>query len=141
MLLILGLDIMRTITAFDTKAHHIYLRGNLFFHENLSRRFKAVLDTGASKTEFSTDFLIASKILTLEQIQASNIRPHQETQKIGKILIPCFEVCGQKIENFEVFVSHFESFWAMDALIGLDFFRKFRVSIDCSKGELVTEEF
>ncbi len=42
--------------------------------------------------------------------------------------------------NFlKVYVSHFEKSWGIKALIGLDFFRYFRVTIDYKAGHLITE--
>lgn len=57
-----------------------------------------------------------------------------QTQKYGKIILPHIQVCGHTIEKLEVFVSHFEKSWGIDALIGLDFLRQFKVEIDYSKG-------
>ena len=133
---------MRTITVFDTTRHHIYLRCRLLTSNYESLGFVGILDTGASKTELSTLFLISAKILKVEQMKPRNIRTHQETQKIGKIVLPTVEICGQTLSNFEIFVSQFDSSWGgIDALIGLDFFRYFRVTIDYSKGEILTEKF
>ena len=45
------------------------------------------------------------------------------------------------MDGFEVFVSHFEQSWGIDALIGLDFFRRFLVTIDYVNGVLVTSPY
>ena len=39
------------------------------------------------------------------------------------------------------YVSHYEKHWGVDALIGLDFFRQFRVTIDYKVGQIITEPF
>ena len=44
-------------------------------------------------------------------------------------------------KSFEFFVSHFEQSWGIDALIGLDFFRRFLVTIDYKNGFLVTSPY
>ncbi len=132
---------MQTITVFDTSQHHVNLRGHLHFINGLSLGFKGVLDTGASKTELSVNFLIASNILTSEKIKKMNLEHDQESQKIGKIKLSQLDICGQSLSDFEVFVSHFSPHWGIDALIGLDFFKKFRVTVDYSVGHIVTEPF
>ncbi|MBI2344297.1 MAG: hypothetical protein HYV02_08215 [Deltaproteobacteria bacterium] len=57
------------------------------------------------------------------------------------IVLPLVEICSHRIENFPVYVSHFEKSWGIDALIGLDFFRQFRVTIDYQQGALTTESY
>src|SRR3990167_7391583 len=42
------------------------------------------------------------------------------------------------VNNLEVYVSHFEKSWGVDALIGLDFFKRFRVTVDYKAGHLIT---
>lgn len=53
----------------------------------------------------------------------------------------CFfvTVCGYTINHYEVFAFRFDESWGIDALIGLDFFRRFRVTIDYKLGHLITE--
>jgi hypothetical protein len=70
-----------------------------------------------------------------------NIKQGLQTQKYNKISLPSVEICGHKINNFEVFVSRFEESWGVDALIGLDFFRRFIVTVDFSKGLIITNHF
>ena len=41
----------------------------------------------------------------------------------------------------KLFRPHFEKSWGIDALIGLDFFRSFRVEINYSKGILISDLF
>ena len=41
-------------------------------------------------------------------------------------------------------MTHYTSFekdWGVDALIGLDFFRHFRVTVDYKAGQIITEQF
>lgn len=45
----------------------------------------------------------------------------------------------QLLKNNVVFVSQFAESWGIDALIGLDFFRKYVVEIDYSRGILITK--
>ncbi|MCP4416838.1 MAG: hypothetical protein GY805_09460, partial [Chloroflexi bacterium] len=84
----------------------------------------AILDTGAPATEFSDQFLTYAGFLdaTNENI---NVKPGLQTQKYGMIDLPSVIICGHRIDHFEVFISHFEPSWGIDALIGLDFFRRF----------------
>jgi hypothetical protein len=53
-----------------------------------------------------------------------------ETQRYGKLVVPELRVCGQVLIDFETRVSRFEESWGIDALVGLDFFRRFPVTID-----------
>ena len=54
-------------------------------------------------------------------------------------MLPSITICGQTIENLEVMVSRFDPAWGIAALIGLDFFRRFKVTIDYGSGQLVCE--
>ena len=67
-----------------------------------------------------------------------SLKPGLQTQKYGKIILPQLEICGHSINNLEVYVSHFEKSWGIKALIGLDFFRRFKVTVDYGLGQLVT---
>jgi hypothetical protein len=64
-----------------------------------------------------------------------------QTHKYGKLTVPSVKICGHEITAFEVIVSSFEASWGIDALIGLDFFRRFLITIDYSKGVLITEPY
>jgi hypothetical protein len=55
--------------------------------------------------------------------------------------LPSVIICGHKTECFDVFVSRFEKSWGIDALIGLDFFRRFMITVDYSNGFLITEPY
>lgn len=129
---------MRTVTPFDTSKHHIYTKilltddlGDLF-------TFKGVVDTGAPWTEFSDRFLAHVGLIDPPEL-AVEIKPGLETQKYRKIVVPSMRICGQNVEDLEVMVSRFDPDWGIAALIGLDFFRRFRVTIDYERGELICE--
>ncbi len=127
---------MPNITTFDTGASYIFLP--IFVIMNSRRHeFDAILDTGAPLTEFSDQALEYSGFLTATK--NVSLKEGLQTQKYGKITLPRIQICGHGIERPEVFVSHFEESWGIDALIGLDFFRRFRVEIDYSKGVLISE--
>jgi hypothetical protein len=96
-----------------------------------------ILDTSAPYTEFADDFLVYSGFLETKSDPIS-LKPGLQTQKYGKIILPAAIICQHQIDNFEVGVSHFESAWGIEALVGLDFFRRFRVTIDYSNGTLLT---
>lgn len=100
--------------------------------------FDAVLDTGVPFTEISDRALqYAGFIETAEKnIQ---VKPGLYSQKYETLILPHIEICQQQIQNFKIYVSRFEEDWGIDALIGLDFFRLFRTTIDYGKGLILTE--
>ncbi|OGW38119.1 MAG: hypothetical protein A2X58_09455 [Nitrospirae bacterium GWC2_56_14] len=128
---------MPNITTFSTGAPYIYLSIFVAADNNTLHEFDAIFDTGAPRTEFSdtalqyAGFLSATKPVILKN--------GLQTQKYGKIILPQIQVCGHSIGNLEVFVSHFEKSWGIDALIGLDFLRQFKVEIDYSKGCITSD--
>lgn len=126
------------ITHFDPKRHHIHIRFFVTGPHGRHHALDGVLDTGAPRTEFSDKFLALAGFIK-KPAQDIVIKSGLQTQKYGKLVIPKIEICGHPIANFEVFASHFEEHWGVDALIGLDFFRQFRVTVDYSRGQLVTE--
>lgn len=126
-----------TITHFDTSKHHIHINFFVTDSDGIRERLGGIIDTGAPKTEFNDDFLPYGFIKPADN--EISIKPGLQTQKYGKIVLPSMEICGQTIENFEVMISRFEESWGIAALIGLDFFRRFRITIDYSKGILITE--
>ncbi len=97
------------------------------------------MDTGAPKTEFSDQFLMHAGFV--ESVAEATIKPGLQTQKYGMTTLPSVEICGQKIDGFDVFVSHFEKSWGIDALIGLDFFRRFLITIDYLNDFLIAEPY
>lgn len=128
---------MPNITVFDTTAHHIRLFALVLTATGVQHKIRAILDTGAPATEFSDQFLRYAGLLA-DQQDSITIKPGLQTQKYGRIKIPHITICGHALESFPVYVSHYEKSWGVDALIGLDFFRCFCVTIDYSRGEILT---
>ncbi|MDP2600687.1 MAG: hypothetical protein Q8P84_08165 [Deltaproteobacteria bacterium] len=126
-----------TITHFDITEHHIHVE--LFVTDSRGGRhsFDGVLDTGAPRTEVSDKFLALAGLIK-EPAKRILIKPGLQTQKYGKLVMRKIEICGHTIENFEVLASRFDGAWGIDALVGLDFFRLFRVTVDYGKAEIVT---
>jgi len=131
---------LTTETAFDVNSHHIHLEIIVVNIKGIEFSVDAILDTGAPRTEFSDEFLFFTGFIDSIE-ENSEIQPSLQSQKYDKITIPQMQICGHYINDFEVFVSAFEETWGIDALIGLDFFRKFLVAIDYSKGKLRTRAF
>ncbi|MBU0567771.1 retroviral-like aspartic protease family protein [bacterium] len=129
---------MPNITTFNIKAHYIYLPIFVVTDSHKHLEFDAILDTGAPMTEFSDKALQYAGFLDKVKNDVT-IKSGLQTQKYSTVILPQTKICGHKIKNLKVFVSHFEKSWGIDALIGLDFFRDYRVTIDYSKGILITE--
>lgn len=127
---------MQNTTTFDIAAPYIYLPIFIITAENKRHEFDAILDTGAPITEFSDKALLYAGFL--KKTENIDLKSGLQTQKYSKICLPQTQICGHTIENFDVYVSHFEKSWGIDALIGLDFFRKFKVEIDYSKGKILS---
>jgi len=128
---------MPNITTFNTDAPYIYLSISVIFGNAAHHEFDAIFDTGAPLTEFSDTALhYAGFLSTTKPVIVKN---GLQTQKYEKIILPQIQICGHSIENLEVFVSHFEKSWGIDALIGLDFLRRFKVEIDYSKGIITSD--
>lgn len=132
---------MQYITVFNTNRHHIYLKSIIADSNGVVQYFRAVLDTGAPRSEFSDRFLKTIGMLQNGDIQEIDIPTGLQTGKYGSITIPRLECMGQTLTNFQVTISKFEEHWGVDALIGLDFFRQFRVTIDYKAGQIITEPF
>jgi hypothetical protein len=128
---------MPNITTFDPRASYIYLPVLVTTAQGVQAEFDAILDTGAPRTEFSDRALVYEGIL--ETTDRVSIPHGLQTKKYSRVVLPSIRVCGHDIPGLEVFVSRFEESWNVDALIGLDFFRRFRTEIDYSGGRLVTE--
>ena len=112
---------MPNITTFDTTSPYIFLSIFVITPDKKKLEFDAIFDTGAPVTEFSDKALYyAGFIQNTEDI---GLKSGLQTQKYSKINLPLIQLCGHAIENFKVFVSHFEKSWGIDALIGLDFLR------------------
>ena len=129
---------MHTITAFDAQKRYILLQIQVADKSEKMRNCIALLDTGAPATEFSDEALEYLGFLKRTHPEII-LRPGLQTQKYGKIILPHIDVCSHTINGLEVYVSHFDKSWGIDALIGLDFFRRFRVTIDYAAGHLITE--
>jgi len=128
---------LENITAYDRNKHHIYIDAIVTNPKGIVYSVAGILDTGAPRTEFSDHFLVYSGFIETKS-ETVNLKPGLQTQKYSKIILPSIIICHHQIDSFEVFVSHFEPSWGIDALIGLDFFRRFRVTIDYSNGFLLT---
>jgi hypothetical protein len=128
---------MSNITTFNTKAPYIYLSVFVASGNGFLQEFDAIFDTGAPRTEFSDTALQYAGFI--DESKHVPLKAGLQTQKYGKIVLPHIQICGHSIENLEVFVSHFETSWGIDALIGLDFLRQYKVEIDYSKGVLLSD--
>jgi len=124
-------------TFYDINKHHIHIDMIVTNPFNIIYNVAGILDTGAPRTEFSDNFLMHSGFIEAKS-EKVRLKPGLQTQKYGKIVLPSVTICHHQIDFFEVFVSHFEPSWGIDALVGLDFFRRFRVTIDYSNGILLT---
>ncbi len=113
----------RHITSFDTEQHHIHLEFFITTPQGIRHSVAGILDTGAPNTEFSDQFLVLTGCLESRRGD-QRIPPSLQTQKYTKMILPGVEICGHTFENFEVVVSSFEASWGIDALVGLDFFRR-----------------
>ncbi len=130
----------RHVTSFDTSQHHIHIEFLITDHQGIKHSVAGILDTGAPSTEFSDHFLVHTGFLEAKRENAI-IQPGLQTHKYGRMTLPSVEICGHEITSFEVVVSYFEASWGIDALIGLDFFRRFLITIDYSNGMLITQPY
>ncbi len=124
-------------TSFDINRHHIHLELIVKNFNGIEYSVDAILDTGAPYTEFSDHFLKFTGFIKDLDSEIS-IKSGQQSQKYNKLSIPEINICGQILNDMEIFVSHFEESWGIDALIGLDFFRKYITEIDYSRGIIRT---
>ncbi len=129
---------MRTVTPFDTSQHHIHTEFFVTDESGRNLHFDGVTDTGAPWTEFSDEFLAPLGSVKPPAAEIP-IKPGLETQKYARISLPSITICGHTIDEFEVMVSRFDPTWGIAALIGLDFFRRFKVTVDYGRGVLVCE--
>lgn len=129
----------RTITQFDVSKHHIH---TIFFvtHPSTATRhiFRGIIDTGAPRTEFSDVVLARAGFIEATSTDV-RIKEGLQTQKYGTVILPQVEICGQSFQNLEAFVSKLDESWGIDALIGLDFFRRFEVVINYKKAQITVE--
>lgn len=131
---------MKNITTFDPNLKYIILPVLVSTKSGTIHKLKTLLDTGAPATEFSDEALEFLGFLNTTK-QDIELKTGLQTQKYDKIIIPQIEICSHSINNLEVYVSHFDKSWGIKALIGLDFFRQFRVTIDYKAGQIITESF
>ena len=131
---------MQHTTAFHINSHHIHIELVVTNSNGMLHSVAGILDTGAPGTEFSDQFLTYTGFLDTAN-EEINVKSGLQTQKYGVLELPSVVICGHRINNFEVFVSHFEPSWGIDALIGLDFFRRFLVTVDYMNGVLITSPY
>jgi len=124
-------------TSFDTGKHHIHLEFIVTDLNGIWHSVAEILDTGAPRTEFYDQFLMHTGFIDIKNENA-RLKLGLQTQKYGTIELPSLMICGHQIRSFKVYVSHFEQSWGIDDLIGLDFPRRFRVTIDYKNGLIVT---
>jgi hypothetical protein len=131
---------MPNFTKFDPRERYIVLAILVADRDGEKHLMKALLDTGAPTTEFSDEALHYAGFLGATN-QDIGLKPGLQTQKYGRVVLPCVEICSHALTDLEVFVSHFEKSWGIKALIGLDFFRRFKVTVDYKRGLIVTEPY
>lgn len=136
-----GLEAMQKYTLFDSSEHHIYVVCNLQDWYGAVHTFRAIIDTGAPTTEFSDEFLASIGLIKIDNAEKVGVHSLEQTKKYGKLTLSQINCLGQSMENITVRVSKFADGWGVDALIGLDFFRQFRVTIDYKAGQIITEPF
>ena len=129
---------MPHFTTFDTSAPYIFLQVYIKSADNKVHEFDALFDTGAPSTEFSDRALHYAGLIG--NTENAELKDGLQTQKYSRMILPEIQICGHTIQDLNVFVSCFEKSWGIDALIGLDFLRKYKVEIDYSKGHIVTEK-
>lgn len=128
-------DVLKTTTPFDTSGHHILINVVIDTGHEIRWRIKAILDTGAPWIEISDEFLYNAGIPGTATKNIS-IPAGLQTQRYGKLVLPEIGICGQILSDMEVKVARFDESWGVDALIGLDFFQRFSVTIDYQRGVL-----
>ena len=126
---------------FDTRKHHIYVEFEISDQNDIARYGLGILDTGAPRTEFSDIFLkhigFLESIVDNETLHPSGL----QTQKYQKLVLPSVEICGYNFRNTEFIVSSFDRTWGIDALIGLDLFRKCKITVDYSREMIIAEPY
>lgn len=131
---------MPNFTKFDPQGRYIIVPILVLDKNNEIQDFLALLDTGAPASEFSDEALQLLGYLDKTNRDVG-LKPGLQTHKCGRIILPHIEICSQPIKNLEVYVSHFEKSWGIKVLIGLDFFRRFCVTINYKSGQLITEPY
>lgn len=131
---------MSSLTIFDPTQRYILLSVFVSVPSGRLRELDALLDTGAPSSEFSDKALQFAGLLDAPREEVV-IKEGMQTQKYGRLVLPQIEICSHRLENLRVYVSRFDESWGIDALIGLDFFRQIKVTIDYQRGHLVTEPY
>ncbi len=132
---------MRVIeTGFDSERHHLHLEITVKNAEGIEYSLDAILDTVAPATEFSDHFLAFTGFISSPD-RSIRIKSDLQSKKYNTVAIPEVTICGRVLTDFNVYVSQFDESWGIDALIGLDFFRKYIVEIDYSRGVITTKSF
>jgi hypothetical protein len=129
---------MKRATTFEVKARYIFVPLLVVSKGGKLHEFDAVLDTGAPFTEISDRALQYAGFIE-PAVENIEVKPGLYSQKYDSLVLPCIEICQQRIQDFKIYVSRFEEDWGIDALIGLDFFRHFLTTIDYGSGLILTE--
>lgn len=129
---------MQNVTKFDVSQKYVLLSIVVPNAAGEPYKVDALLDTGAPSTEFSDDTLEYLGFLEKKRDDVQ-VKEGLQTQKYGRVFLPKLTICSHAVENLEVYVSHFDKSWGVKALIGLDYFRQFRTTIDYGNGEIITE--
>ena len=132
---------MQNITTFEPNENYIFFSVLATAKNGEPYKLVAILDSGAPSTEFSDETLQYLGFLDVPTKQDIELKHGLQTNKYGRIVLPHVEICSHSIHNLQVYVSHFEKSWGVDVLVGLDFFRKFRTTIDYQKGQIITEPY
>jgi predicted aspartyl protease len=132
---------MQNFTRFDTSDHHIYVASRLVDWHGVTHAFRAIVDTGAPVTEFSDEFLASIGLIKADDLKAADVSAFEQTKRYAKLTLPKIDCLGQSMENVNIRVSRFAEGWGVDALIGLDFFRQFQVTVNYRNGQIITEPY
>jgi hypothetical protein len=130
---------MPNYTLFDTADHHIYVACHLVDWHGVTHAFRAIVDTGAPITEFSDEFLVSIGLIKAADLKAVSVSDLEQTKRYARLTLPKIDCLGQTMQNAPIRVSRFAEGWGVDALIGLDFFRQFRVTVDYQAGHIIAE--
>ena len=128
----------RHTIPFDSTKHHIYVEFEVVDGGGIPRYALGILDTGAPRTEFSDAFPAHVGLLD-KALPVVSAPPGQETMKYRMIQLACVTICGCRFRDSAFMVSRFDSSWGIDALIGLDLFRRSTVTIDYRQSRIISE--
>ncbi len=130
----------RLLIPFDSEKHHIYVEFEIIDIKGFVRYGLGILDTGAPRTEFSDLFLNHIGLFNID-LSYKIVLSGQETKKYHKINLSSVTICGCQFQDTEFIVSRFEKSWGIDALIGLDLFRKSLITIDYRHSHIIAEPY